>query len=101
MPLAELPSSIAFLIGAARGTINPATCNAGLQLAPERSSTLAALRTASMQIGAIATVSVVTAILSRVGDPGDAQAWVYLTLGVLFTVELPLLAPVPEHRGAW
>ncbi|GMV02406.1 MAG: hypothetical protein KJZ98_00090 [Burkholderiaceae bacterium] len=32
----------AFLVGAGRGTINPASRNAGLQLAPEHSSTLAA-----------------------------------------------------------
>ena len=91
----------AFLVGAGRGTINPASRNAGLQLAPEHSSTLAALRTASLQVGAITTVSVVTAILARLPDPGGVQAWIYAALALLLAAALPLVARVPEHRGAW
>lgn len=91
----------AFLVGAGRGTINPASRNAGLQLAPEHSSTLAALRTASLQIGSISTVSVVTAMLARFADPGGAQAWIYAALALLIAAALPLVARMPEHRGAW
>ena len=91
----------AFLVGAGRGTINPASRNAGLQLAPEHSSTLAALRTASLQIGSISTVSGVTAMLARFADPGGAQAWIYAALALLLAAALPLVARVPEHRGAW
>lgn len=91
----------AFVIGAGRGAINPASRNAGLQLAPEHSSTLAALRTASLQVGSITTVSVVTAVLARFADPGGVQAWVYAALALLLLAALPLVARVPEHRGAW
>ncbi|GMV01094.1 MAG: MFS transporter [Burkholderiaceae bacterium] len=91
----------AFLVGAGRGAINPASRNAGLQLAPEHSSTLAALRTASLQIGAITTVSVVTAILARSADPGGVQGWVYAVIAVLLVAALPLITRVPEHRGSW
>lgn len=94
-------AAAAFVVGAGRGTINPASRNAGLQLAPEHSSTLAALRTASLQIGAITTVSVVTAILARSDDPGSVQAWIYAALALLLAAALPLAARVPEHRGAW
>lgn len=94
-------AAVSFLIGAGRGAINPASRNAGLQLAPEHSSTLAALRTASLQIGAITTVSVVTAILARFADPGGVQAWVYVAVAVLLAAALPLVARVPEHHGAW
>lgn len=94
-------AAAAFVVGAGRGTINPASRNAGLQLAPEHSSTLAALRTASLQIGAITTVSVVTAILARSDDPGRVQAWIYAALALLLAAALPLAARVPEHRGAW
>ncbi len=94
-------AAAAFVVGAGRGTVNPASRNAGLQLAPEHSSTLAALRTASLQIGAITTVSVVTAILARSDDPGRVQAWIYAALALLLAAALPLAARVPEHRGAW
>jgi MFS family permease len=91
----------AFLVGAGGGTINPASRNAGLQLAPKQSSTLAALRSLSLQIGAIATVSVVTAILTRSGDPGGIQAWIYVIVALLLIVALPLIARIPEHHGSW
>jgi EmrB/QacA subfamily drug resistance transporter len=91
----------AFLVGAGRGTINPASRNAGLQLAPEHSPTLAALRSASLQIGSITTVSIVTAILASSAHPGMTQAWIYLAVAALLAVALPLITRVPEYRGAW
>lgn len=91
----------AFLVGAGSGAIDPASRNAGLQLLPEHSSTLAALRSMSFQIGAIATISIATAILANFGKPGIAQAWFYAAAGVLLLVMLPIIAHVPEHRGAW
>src|SRR6185437_1250692 len=91
----------AFLVGVGRGANNPASRNAGLQLAPEHSSTLAALRTMSMAIGTIITISVVTAILAGSHDPGGIQAWLFVLAGVLLIAALPLIARVPEHRGSW
>jgi MFS family permease len=91
----------AFLIGAGGGTINPASRNAGLQLAPKQSSTLAALRSLSLQTGAIATVSVVTAILTRSNDPGGIQAWSYAIIALLLIAALPLITRIPEHHGSW
>ncbi|MGH7158579.1 MAG: MFS transporter [Acetobacteraceae bacterium] len=91
----------AFLVGAGGGMLNPASRNAGLQLAPEHSSTLAALRSLSLQIGAIATVSVTTAILAGSHDPGSVQAWVYVVAAALLVLALPLITRVPEHHGSW
>jgi len=91
----------AFLVGAGRGTLNPASRNAGLQLAPEHSSTLAALRTASLQIGSITAVSLVTAILAGSNDPSRTQAWVYAAVALLLVAALPLVTRVPEHHGSW
>ena len=99
-PYAWLAGS-AFLVGAGRGAINPASRNAGLQLAPEHSSTLAALRSMSMQIGAMATVSIATAILASSDDPALVQAWVYLGAALLLVAALPLITRVPEHHGSW
>jgi MFS family permease len=91
----------AFLIGFGRGANNPASRNAGLQLAPEHSSTVAALRTLCMQIGTIVTISIDTAILAGAHDPGHTQAWLFALAGALLIVALPLIARVPEHRGSW
>jgi EmrB/QacA subfamily drug resistance transporter len=99
-PYAWLAGS-AFLIGAGSGTVNPASRNAGLQLAPEHSSTLAALRTLFLQIGAIAAVSLTTAILTSSSDPGRFQGWVYATVALILVAFLPLIARVPEHHGSW
>lgn len=105
-PVAGVPpytwlAAASFLVGAGRGTINPASRNAGLQLAPEHSSTLAALRSASLQIGSITTVSIVTAFLARFANPGDSQAWAYVMVALLLAAALPLVARVPEHHGSW
>jgi MFS family permease len=105
-PLASIPpyawlAGSAFLIGMGRGTNNPASRNAGLQLAPQSSSTIAALRTMCMSIGTILTISTATAILASSDDPGRIHAWLYAIAGVLLLAALPLIARVPEHRGSW
>jgi MFS family permease len=99
-PYAWLAGS-AFLVGAGRGMNNPASRNAGLQLAPERSSTIAALRTMCMQIGTIITISIDTAILASSHDPGRTQALLFAGAAALLVAALPLIARVPEHRGSW
>jgi len=91
----------AFLIGAGGGGSNPATRNAGLQLAPQSSSTLASIRTMSMQLGQISTVAVATAVLTRTPDPGATQALVYAFSALIFLAAMPLVARIPEHKGAW
>ncbi|MEO7031797.1 MAG: MFS transporter, partial [Herbaspirillum sp.] len=91
----------AFLVGAGSGAINPAMRNAGLQLAPESSSMLAALRTLSLQIGAILTISIVVAVLAHQSNMGEILAWVYVILAAIRLLALPLVRYVPEQRGAW
>lgn len=105
-PASSIPPYIwlagsAFLVGAGTGTLNPASRNACLQLAPEHSATLAALRSLSLQIGSIITVSMATAILASSDNPGGAQAWVYVVVALLLVAALPLIARIPEHHGSW
>ncbi|MEO7126322.1 MAG: MFS transporter [Nakamurella sp.] len=90
-----------FLVGAGFGSINPASRNAGLQLAPESAATLAAVRSGGMQVGAIITVSVATALLAASTDPGLAQAWFYAAAACVFVLSLTLVRWVPEHHGSW
>jgi MFS family permease len=94
-------ASSAFLVGLGSGTINPASRIAGLQLAPEQSSSLAALRSLFLQAGSIVAISIATAILAVSGMPGAVQASMYATLAVLLIVMLPVIAKIPEHRGSW
>lgn len=99
-PYAWLAGS-ALLVGAGSGVINPASRNAGLQLAPEHSSTLAALRTMSRQIGSIIAISIATTIVASAGDPGRSQAWVYVMAALLLVAALPLITQIPEYHGSW
>lgn len=94
-------SGSAFLIGVGRGANNPASRNAGLQLAPEYSSTLAALRTMCMQIGTIVTVTADTAILASSHDSGQVQALLFALAAALVLTAMPLIAHIPEHSGSW
>lgn len=91
----------AFLVGAGNGAINPAMRNAGLQLAPESSSVLAALRTLSLQIGSMLTISVVAAVLAQGKNIGETLALVYVAVAAIRLMALPLVRHVPEQRGAW
>jgi EmrB/QacA subfamily drug resistance transporter len=105
-PLAGIPPYLwlagsAFLVGVGAGMINPASRNAGLQLAPEHSSTLAALRTMCMQIGSMTAISIATATLAGSDNPGGVQAWVYVIAALLLVAALPLIARIPEHHGSW
>lgn len=83
------------------GWSNPATRNAGLQLAPQQSATIAALRTMGMQAGSIIFVSITTAILAARHDPGTAQAVIFAASGFMMIAAMPLIRRVPEHRGTW
>jgi MFS family permease len=94
-------SGSAFLIGVGRGANNPASRNAGLQLAPEHSPTLAALRTMCIQTGTIATVTIVTAVLASSYDPGRMQALLFAVAGAMVIGTLPVVTRVPEHSGSW
>jgi len=91
----------AFVVGAGAGIANPASRNAGLQLAPEHASTLAALRSVGRQTGLIVTISAATAILASSATPGTVQAWFYVATALLLLIFLPLVARVPEHFGSW
>lgn len=90
-----------FLLGAGAGTINPATRNAGLQLEPDKTPAIAALRSMCIQVGRICTISIATAILASSIHPGDIQAWIYAAAAVILVAALPIISRVPEHRGAW
>lgn len=89
------------VVGLGTGLSSPASRNAGLQLAPQNSAALAALRSTGRQVGSIASISITTAILAQAVSPGDVQAKVYVVFALLLIVCMPVIARVPEHRGSW
>lgn len=91
----------AFFVGVGMGVISPPARNAGLQLAPEDSATIAALRTLCLQLGAIITIGIATAIIAGTSTPGVIQAWVFAGIAVIYLIGLPLITRIPEHKGAW
>jgi hypothetical protein len=91
----------ACVIGIGTGLSSPASRNAGLQLAPDQSAALAALRSTGRQVGQIAAVSITTAIIAQSASPGQLQAKVFVAFAVLLVACLPVIARVPEHRGSW
>jgi EmrB/QacA subfamily drug resistance transporter len=91
----------ACVIGIGTGLSSPASRNACLQLAPDQSAALAALRTTGRQVGQIAAVSITTTIIAESASPGQLQAKVFVAFAVLLVACLPVIARVPEHRGSW
>ncbi len=89
------------VIGIGTGFASPASRNAGLQLAPDQSAALAALRSTGRQVGQIAAVSITTTIIAQSAAPGQLQARVFVAVAILLVACLPVVARVPEHRGSW
>jgi len=89
------------LIGIGAGWSSPANRNACMQLAPDQSAPLAAVRSTARQVGQISAVSVTTAILAQSTDPGALQSHIFAVFALVLLVALPLIARVQEHRGAW
>jgi EmrB/QacA subfamily drug resistance transporter len=87
--------------GIGMGLTVPASNNASLQLAPDKAASIAGLRGMFRQGGSIIAVSVTTAVIARSGDPGMAQAHIFLVFAALMFAVLPLLFLVPDHRGSW
>jgi EmrB/QacA subfamily drug resistance transporter len=91
----------ACVTGIGTGFASPASRNAGLQLAPDQSAALAALRSTGRQVGQIAAVSITTTIIAQSASPGQLQAKVFVAFAVLLVACLPVITRVPEHRGSW
>jgi EmrB/QacA subfamily drug resistance transporter len=91
----------AAVMGVGMGITVPASNNAGFHLAPDQAPAIAGLRGMFRQSGAIVTVSVTTAILSRSSDPGATQGVLFLVIAAMVLAALPLVTLIPEHRGSW
>jgi EmrB/QacA subfamily drug resistance transporter len=88
--------------GLGNGMANPASRNALLQVAPDDVAAVTGLRQMFAYVGIIFSVSIATAILNRSSNPGLTQAHLlWVVVGVLVLVQIPLVFRVPEHKGSW
>lgn len=94
-------ATAACVVGIGGGIASPASRNAGLQLAPDRSAALAALRSTGRQVGQIASVAITATIIAQSAVPGRLQAKVYAVFAVVLIAFVPIVARVQEHRGSW
>jgi MFS family permease len=95
-------SIAAGITGLGNGTANPASRNACLQIAPDEVAAITGLRQMFIYMGITFSVSIVTAILNRSGDPGITQAHIlWVVAGFIGLVMVPLVFRVPEHKGNW
>lgn len=91
-----------FFIGVGFGVTSPAGRNAGIQLAPEQSASIAAVRSLGMQLGQIASIAIATAIISASSHPETTQAMIYFGLPVILIFLLqPVISKIPENKGGW
>lgn len=91
----------ACVVGFGSGLSDPASRNAGLQLAPDRAPALAALRSTGRNVGQIFAVSITAAILAPSHSPGQLQGKVYIGFAVLLVLCSPVISRISEHRGSW
>lgn len=89
------------LIGTGFGMMSPAGRNAGLQLAPDQSATIAAIRSLCMQLGGIISVAIATAIITGSSDSNQAHAMIYGGLAVMLALGLPMVSRIHENKGSW
>lgn len=90
-----------FIIGVGFGIMSPAGRNAGIQLAPEQSANIAAIRSLGLQLGQIFSIAIATAIIGGSTNPPFAQAVIYAVMAGILLLALPVITKVPENKGAW
>jgi len=81
--------------------MGPASRNAALQLVPDRAATMSALRATAQELGVIIVLAVLTSAMAMGTDAAQVLAMSYALLALLSLALLPVVARVPEHRGAW
>lgn len=90
-----------FLMGVGFGTMSPAARNAGIQLAPEQSANIAAIRSLGLQMGQIFSIAIATSIIAGSSNPSFAHAMVYVGMGAILIIVLPVIPKIPENKGGW
>lgn len=90
------------LMGIGAGIATPATNNSVLNMATGNIASISGLRGMFKQIGAMVSISIVSAFVTRSPHPGMelSRAFIIYSFIVVFVV-LPLVSSVPDHKGTW
>lgn len=90
------------ITGIGNGLASPASRNAGLHLVPDEVAATTGLRFMFNSIGTIFSVSIVTAILNRSGNPGLTQAHlIWIMSAIVAGIMIPCVRGIPEYKGSW
>jgi EmrB/QacA subfamily drug resistance transporter len=89
------------ITGVGSGMAFPAANNATLQLAPESAASISGLRGMFRQAGGITGLAIATSIMARNSNPGRVEAMMFVALGIVLVLMVPIIYLVPDHRGSW
>src|SRR5690625_762518 len=90
-----------FVIGIGFGIVSPAGRNAGIQLAPEQSAEIAAVRSLGLQLGQNTAIAAATASIAGAKNAAMAQATVYAGLHVILIILLlPVISRISDNQGS-
>jgi EmrB/QacA subfamily drug resistance transporter len=89
------------LLGLGMGLAAPAANNAAMHLVPGDVTAVAGLRGMFRQVGGIATVAMITAVVSASSTPGLAGAVSFGVLAALLLCAALGVTRIPNHRGRW
>lgn len=99
----EIPSygflmSMSLISGIGGGLASPSSNNAAIELMPEKISAISGLRGMFRLAGGIIGVAGVVLTLSRFADPAAGFRVVFMGMGLLLLLSLPLIREVPEPK---
>ncbi len=97
MPNATLLGLVFMVSGMGVGFSNPASNNAILDLAPGQIGAASGLRGMFRLSGGVIGTASIPLVLSRFGDEAVGMRYIFLGLGVILVLMVPLLYVVPDH----
>ncbi len=97
MPNAALLGLVFMVSGIGIGFSNPASNNAILDLAPGQIGAASGLRGMFRLSGGVIGTASIPLVLSRFGDEAVGMRYIFLGLGVILVLMVPLLYVIPDH----
>ncbi|NPV89163.1 MAG: MFS transporter [Firmicutes bacterium] len=89
---------MSFVIGLGGGMTSPSSNNAAIELMPDKISAITGIRGMFRTAGGILGVSGVVLMLSLFTDPAEGFRMVFMGMGVLLVLGIPLVREVPDGK---
>jgi len=84
------------MAGMAMGTMMPPTANSAMDLAPEKVAAIAGLQGMFRTTGGVVGSAVIILIVSHFQNEGAALGGVFIGMGVVFLVTIPVMFMIPD-----